>query len=171
MKIIFYGNTGLGKSYNLIAPIIKDAKKILYITQNGVVSECNYMGLDKNIFEVVPIGDKITSNRSAVDLFEIPHVEIEKVLLKVFEMIADIVREPEYTIIFSGFHSFVNKYEYIHLVTEWRANVVIEYTCSKNDIEHGELGYIRKSDRWVCVPVFTPLYNDDDKTLNGKGVE
>lgn len=159
MKIIFYGNTGFGKSYNLISPIIKDAKKIVYITKNGVVGECNYMGLDKDIFEIVPIGGTIVSNKCAVDLFEIPCVEIEKVLQKVFEMLADVVRDSEYTIIFSGFQLFVNEVEYIRLVTKWEANVVIEYTCSKNDIERGELEYIRKSDRWTCVPVFAPLYS------------
>lgn len=164
MKTIVYGPTGYGKSYSVIAPIIRKNENIILISENGCSNELRGMGLSTDVLKVVKLDDLKTLDnlgRLALDI-SVPHIKSEEylfgVILPTIESLK-ITDDSNNTIIISGFIKAMNDVDIVERISEYKANVVVEYTCDKIDLEQGEIEYILRQEDWNKISVFQK-YND-----------
>lgn len=144
MKRIIYGETGTGKSYELIADYIRNNTNIIIVTPFDINDQLSYAKLDKEIFEknVVKI----------YDFSETPHAKQDEEFknLLVSEEFQELANNENNTvIIWGGFIHAVNEENVVHLLSGMNCNVLIEYCCSQRDVEYGELSlYFKQNTTW-----------------------
>lgn len=160
MKLIIYGNTGYGKSYTYIAPIIKEKNNLILITSNSLESELKYMGLNKDIIDIGSINDKTKEfGKIAITFDNVPDCQKSEALVSTLNMLEmdNITNEQKVTIILIGFINEMNDRHFVKRIENWKSNVVVEYCCGKKDIQYGELKYILEhSCEWDKISVFEP---------------
>lgn len=186
MKGIVFGPTGYGKSYTYVKPVIEQSKKLLFITSNGIKNEFRYMGfyedmslpsgadaagIEKDI--LLPFDAKNPSSKMYID-YRMPYalredMESEDIIRQIEE--SGITDDEEMIIIMINLFYLLNDSHAVDRITRWNCRVMVEYTCTKNDIQSGELTYLLSKSEWKALPVFEPLYkrgeDKNDATIDG----
>lgn len=164
MKKIIYGNTGYGKSYTYIAPIIKEKNNLILITSNDLKSELEFMGLNKDIIDIGSVNDKTKEFGKIAITFEgVPECLHSEALVNMLNMLENnnTTNDEKVTIILIGFMKEMNDRHFVERIENWKANVVVEYCCMKDDVQRGELDYIlEKSCKWDKISVFESCKNE-----------
>lgn len=172
MKRIVFGPTGYGKSYTYVKPVIEQSNKILLITPNGIKNELRYMGINEDI--LLPFDVKNQSSKMYID-YRMPQAlrkdtESEDIIRQIED--SGITDDEEMIIIMINLFYLLNDSHAVDRITRWNCRVMVEYTCTKNDVQSGELTHLLSKSEWKTVPVFEPLYNKrgedkNDATIDG----
>lgn len=161
-KKFIYGVTGYGKSYTLIAPILRERKKIIYITFNGLKLELKCMGLPEDYLDESFIGDiPYTPTKTGIDLRRFPEVMQEHHFSIVLEELVQkgILHDATVTIVISGLScKLLNDAAIMKKLEECNAEIIIEYLCNSANEEGSLLSPVLNSSVWEKVPVFNKLY-------------
>lgn len=162
MKRLIFGDTGIGKSYTYVTPIINNGN-ILLITPNGINSELKYLGDLCVSIKNISIKEILNSHGNYGIVFKWDTDTLIELITNIEHSALN--KNTDFTVIFTNFMCMINNlknFEICYLITRlnnWKCNLLIEHTCSSELQGIHELELKNPCwDNWELIPVIQRLY-------------